>query len=243
MRRLAVMAALALYPGHCLAQKSASTAEGLPVYPPSDAPITVAEVFDHLEAFEKKMTSLTANFSQSVKMEESGGLQTISGTVEYQKPNRLRVEHVKPERQTVVCDGKSLWVWRRETNQVIETSLEDWKKSEPLAEGLLDFGDYSALLKRYDVSIDTVSAADRQGYRSISLLLRPKDGKEDFRLKLGLTTRDYFPADAELRAGQVRIQSHFDKIRLNPELAAGRFQFTPPAGSDIFTNFKPPRAR
>lgn len=227
MRRPLLLAALALWP------LSAWTA-GLPEHPASDAPVTVAGIIARLEEFEKKMTSLSADFRQTVRMEQSASAQTISGTVKYRRANRLRVEHLKPERQTVVCDGKKLWVWRHETNQVIETSLEDWRKSEPLAKGLLDFGDYADMLKRYDVSIATVSAPDARGHRMVSLLLLPKDAKAGFQLKLRLSTRDYFPADAELRAGQVRIESHFDKIKFNPETAAGDFKFTPPAGADIF---------
>ena len=135
---------------------STQAAAGLPVVAPSTAPLTVEGVVAHLEELEAKMTGLSAHFTQMVKLDASGTTSIVEGDVDYLKADRLRIEHVRPERQTVVSDGKTLWIWRHENNQVIETSLAEWKKSEPLAEGLLDFGGYSNLLRRYDVSVATV---------------------------------------------------------------------------------------
>lgn len=180
------------------------------------------------------MKSLTTVYRQTIRMDESGSVQEIAGVVNYSKPNRLRIEYRKPERQTLISDGKSLWVWRQETNQVIESSIESWKKSEPLAQGLMDFGNYAALLKRYDVSIATVSSPGKDGHRSASLLLKPRQAGTDFTLRLTLTTRDFFPTVTELVTGQISITSQFEQVRFNPPFSPEVFQFTPPQGADVF---------
>lgn len=223
-------------------QVSSETAQSLPLFAPTTGPVTVPLILERFEEFDRRMQTLAADFRQSVRVENSGVAQTLEGSLEYKKPNRLHLEHRLPEPQTLVADGVWLWIWRRSTNQVIQTRLEEWKKSEPLAQGIMDFGGYAELLKRYEVSIATVSTPDSEGHRKVELVLRPKE-KADFLLRLRLSTKDFFPADAELRAGQMSVHSLFEKIRFNPELPESRFQFSPPPGADVFQNLRPPRSQ
>lgn len=213
---------------------TAAFGQDLPTFAPPTSPITIPLILERFEAFDADMKSLTTAYRQTIRMDESGSVQEIAGVVNYAKPNKLRIEYRKPERQTLISDGQSLWVWRQETNQVIESNIEAWKKSEPLAQGLMDFGNYGAMLRRYDVSIATVSAAGKDGHRSVSLLLKPKEANGSFTLRLTLTTRDFFPATTELVTGQISITSQFEQVRFNPSFAPEVFQFTPPQGADIF---------
>jgi outer membrane lipoprotein carrier protein len=196
-------------------------------------------LLERFEEFDQRMNSLSAHFVQSVRWEESGLTQSVEGTVEYRKPGLLRLEHHLPERQTLVADGLWLWIWRKETNQVIQTRIEEWKKSQPMAQALLDFGRYGNLLKRYEVAIASVSAPSRDGYRTIELHLTPKERQGDFLLRLRLSTRDFFPAKTELKVGGVLVHSILSEIHYNPTLGEERFRFLPPPGADVFQNLKP----
>ncbi len=215
----------------------------LPLYPPTTAPITVPLVIERFTEFDGKLKSMTCEFSQAVRWEQSGVAQNVEGSLEYRKPELIHIEQKQPEPQTMVSDGAWLWIWRKSTNQVIQTKLEDWKRSEPLAQGLLDFGNYADMLRKYDVSISTIGAPDAGGYRELELALRPKERSKsgEFVLRLRLTTKDFFPDETNLEAGQVVVRSSFKNIRYNPPIKDERFQFTPPAGADVFENFKPPK--
>lgn len=219
---------------------SSPSAHNLPLYPATTAELTVPLVLERFERFDRELESLSMDFRQFVRWEESGVTQSVEGSLDYKKKDRLHLVHKLPEKQTLVGDGTWLWIWRQSTNQVIRTKLQDWKKSEPLAQGLMDFGSYADLLKRYDAQVSSVSAPGEDGHRRVELTLKPKEKGADFTLKLRLTTRDFFPADAELRAGQIEVHSIFEKIRYNPVLPDTLFQFTPPAGADVFTNLKNP---
>jgi outer membrane lipoprotein-sorting protein len=223
------------------ASKSSATAEGLPLLAPPTGPITVELVTRRFEQFDTTVNTLSADFRQVVRWDESGVQQAVEGSLEFHKPNLLRIEHRLPENQTIIADGNWLWVWRKETNQVVQTKLEDWKKSEPVAQALLDFGNYAQLLKTYSVAIGTVSAPGADGHRSFEVVLKPKDKPAQFTLTMRLSTADFFPAQTELRVGGVLVRSLFTGIRYNPALKDSRFQFTPPADADVFQNFKPPR--
>ncbi len=200
---------------------------------------TLAEISAHLDDLDARMTSLTCRFVETMDMGEGAPEQSVSGLVQYKKPDFLRIEYKTPEPQSVVLDGQSLWIWRPSTDQAIETSMENWKKSQPMARQLLDFGHYGEMLKDYDVSIASISAPDAQGFYGVTLDLRPKGGG-GFALRLGLSTKDYFPSRSEMRVGAVSVSSRFSEVRLNPDIADNVFHFTPPPDADVFKNFKLP---
>jgi outer membrane lipoprotein carrier protein len=227
--------------GHAASPKAPE--HPLPAYEASTAPITVPLVLERFAAFDRDMKSMTCRFEQTVRWQESGVAQRVEGFLQFKKPELLRIEQKAPEPQTLVADGSWLWIHRLATQQVIQTKLSDWKKSEPLAQGLMDLGNYAELLKRYSVSVSTVSPADALGYRRFELSLKPKEKRkaEEFELIMKLSTRDFFPHETELRAGQVVVRSSFKDLRFNPALSDELFKFTPPPDVDVFKNFKPPR--
>jgi len=221
--------------------KSTAAVEGLPLLPAPTGPITVDLVARRFEEFDLKVKTLSADFRQVVKWDESGVQQAVEGSLSFHKPDLIHIDHRVPADQTIVADGTWLWVWRKETNQVVQTRLEDWKKSEPVAQGLLDFGNYSQLLKTYDVAVASVSAPGEGGHRTFEVVLKPKDKPSQFTLTLRMSTADFFPAQTELKVGGVFVRSIFTGIRYNPVLKDALFRFTPPADADFFQNFKPPR--
>jgi outer membrane lipoprotein carrier protein len=243
--RAAVLAALLSSSALAAGKKAPPAAPKLdpgqpfPAYAASTAPITVELIARRFAEVDARVTTMRARFAQSVRVEGSDTVQTVEGEVLFKKPDLLRLTHTVPEKQVVVSDGKSLWVWRESTNQVIQTPLDKWRSSEPLAKGLLDFGRTADLLTRYDAKVSTVSTPGPDGHRTFELLLTTKpadrkDGDAEFLLTLVASTRDFFPGESKLVVGRASIRSRFTDARLNPELPPETFQFTPPPGADLF---------
>lgn len=232
-------AAHAKKPKPKVAVSTAAAGAELPAYAASTAPVTLELVSARFAEVDARITTLRATFKQFVRLEGSDTVQQVEGEVLFQKPDLMRLTHRIPEPQTVVSDGTFLWVHRPSTNQVIQTRLETWRKKEPLAKGLLDFGKSADLLKRYAAAVSTVSAPGEGGWRTFSVALTPKpeehaSGDADFTLTLTASTKDFFPHEAVLRVGRASIRSAFSDVRLNPELPAETFRFTPPPGADVF---------
>lgn len=226
------------------AKAAAANGTELTAYAPSTAPVTLELISARFAETDAKITTLKSDFRQFVRMDGSDVVQTVEGDVAFQKPDLMRLTHRIPEPQTVVADGTWLWVYRNSTNQVIQSRLDAWRKSEPLAQGLLDFGKSADLLERYDAAISTVTAPGPDGHRVFTLTLKPKaadrkDDGSDFVLTLKASTRDFFPGDATLRVGRVSIRSLFERVRLNPVLSTDTFRFTPPADADLFKSPEP----
>ena len=198
----------------------------------STPPANAQELIARFEDIDRQIQSLRARYRQQVRLEEADTVQTIEGRIEYLKPDRLRIEHTKPERQTVVSDGRSIWVYRQSANQVIQSELADWRKADPVMSSLLDFGGYSALAKRYDVAY---SSAAREA------TLTPKDKAAQFTLRLKLADKTYFPVETELALAHMKVKTSLEGVELNPKVTESDFVFTPPSGADIFLNFKPPK--
>ena len=250
----ALLALLLLAPGaaHAKASKpapkvAASTASAgaeLPAFGPETSPLSVELIAARFADTDAKIKTLKAAFRQFVRLEGSDTVQSVEGDVVFKKPDFMRLSHRVPEPQTVVSDGIWLWVYRSGTNQVIQTRLDAWRKSEPLAQGLLDFGHSADLLTRFQTEIATVSAPGADGHRTFELTLTPKPADKksdgtDFTLTLKADTRHYFPGDATLRVGRVSIRSIFENVRLNPEVPDEVFHFTPPADAELFKSPEP----
>lgn len=222
---------------------SAAAGTALTEYAPSTAPITLQLIASRFAETDAKITTLKASFRQFVHMDGSDVTQSVEGDVAFKKPDLMRLTHKIPEPQTVVSDGTWLWVYRNSTNQVIQSRLDAWRKSEPLAQGLLDFGKSADLLSRYAAEITTVTAPGADGHRSFTLTLKPKTPAKgddaDFVLTLKASTKDFFPADATLRVGRAAIRSVFEGVRLNPEIPDSTFQFKPPTDADLFKSPEP----
>lgn len=226
-------------PAEKVAVSTAAAGTDLPLFPPTTAPLTLELVARRFKETDQRLTSLKAGFRQFVRLEGSDTVQSVEGEVLFKKPDLLRLTHTVPEPQTVVSDGTWLWVHRKSTNQVIQTKLDAWRKSEPLAQGLLDFGRSADLLERYDAALSTVTAPGADGHRILTLVLTPKasakkSGETDFTLTLKASTRDFFPGDATLKVGKASIRSIFEGVRLNPELPDATFKFSPPSDADLF---------
>lgn len=256
MTRYAALLVLPLLASPALAEKKAKTKADAPKagvavstaaagseltsFAPSTAPLTIGLISARFAEVDARMRTLKTDFRQFVRLEGSDTVQTVEGSVSFMKPDLMRLTHKIPEPQTVVSDGTYLWVFRNSTNQVIQTKLDSWRKSEPLAQGLLDFGASADLVARYDTRIATVSAPGADGHRSFELTLVPKaKGGEDFLLTLKSSTKDFFPREATLKVGRASIRSIFENVRLNPELPPETFKFTPPADADLFKSPEP----
>ena len=233
-----LLAVAVVVPAHAKkAKKAEPTPTPSPAAPAANfeaekEPSTPDELISVFEKLDAKLTSLKGRYLQTVNMEETGTVQTIEGKIEYLKPDRLRIEHTRPERQIVVSDGKAIWVHRLSSNQVIQSELSDWRKADPMINSLLDFGGYASLGKRYDVAY---ASATR------TATLTPKEKGAGYTLRLTLAEKTFFPAETELVVAHMRVRTSLLDLEFNPKLPETDFLFTPPAGAEVFRNFKPPK--
>jgi outer membrane lipoprotein carrier protein len=200
---------------------STATAKAAQPAQPEDP---AAAVLAGLKAWDEKLTSLKASFTQEVNFKEAGLKQNIEGTLAYVKPNLLRIEHEKPARQIVVTDKTDIWIYKPEDKQVVRTGWEAWRRTQDQNfSGILDFGNYSSLTARNETKVSGGAGAPWV------VTFTPRSGAP-YALKLTLSATDYFPLEAELQVESTVINTRLTSAEKNGQVDKAIFKFTPPKG-------------
>ncbi|MFZ4620426.1 MAG: outer membrane lipoprotein chaperone LolA [Bacteroidota bacterium] len=78
--------------------------------------LSPAAVLENVRAQYSHMNDVSALFTQNVKMKFKRNGQSATGMVKIKKGNRYRLE---TEQQTIVTDGKTIWMYNPRTKQVL----------------------------------------------------------------------------------------------------------------------------
>jgi outer membrane lipoprotein carrier protein len=79
-----------------------------------------SDVVRKLQARYDATKDFTADFTQTVEAATLGKPLQSAGQVFFKRPGRMRWEFLEPEKQTIIADGKLLWVYQPEHHQVLK---------------------------------------------------------------------------------------------------------------------------
>ena len=181
-----------------------------------------------LAAWDARLETLKADFTQEINFREAGLKQSVEGSLKYVKPNFLRMEHSKPARQVVVTDKTDIWIYKPADNQAVRTTWDAWRRTQDQNfSGILDFGNYAALAEKNKAS---VTGGGKDGL--ITVVLTPRSGS-GYALTLRLSATDYFPVEAELEVDSTLITTRLRNAEKNGAIAKELFNFSPPKGTEV----------
>jgi len=173
--------------------------------------------------------TMEADFKQTVESPTLASPLATSGTVAFEKPNRMRWDYDPPDKQTIVGDGQSLWLFQPDMNQVIKAPLgEAFQAATPL----------TFLSGLGSVERDFTASLEKETPDAWVLKLVPK--KDAALGVLGLTVRKSDASIAEAKITDsvgTTTRIAFSNEKRNGKIDAARFTFTPPPGVDVV---KPP---
>lgn len=115
-----------------------------------------------LDTFTRGLKGLDGQFSQQVSDANGRVKERASGRVALSAPRQFRWEYAKPYNQLIVADGKKVWVFDPDLEQVTVRAQGSEEQNSPLV-ALID---PARLDKQYDVSEE---AAPRDGLQWLSL--------------------------------------------------------------------------
>jgi outer membrane lipoprotein carrier protein len=167
--------------------------------------------------------SMQANFDETLS--SPGGMtRTRKGTVYFRKVGRMRWEFAAPSEGTVVSDGKTVYDYEKDLNQVVELPVSKALKSSATA-FLLGLGN---IRRDFKVSMPPASSSDGLTH----VILTPRSGGDT--MELGLDPKSYDIVNFKLtnQVGSV-TELKFSDIRTNVALDDSLFSFTVPEGADI----------
>jgi outer membrane lipoprotein carrier protein len=180
---------------------------------------------DDLNAFTKGLKGLDGQFAQQVFDAKGKLKESSSGKVALSAPRLFRWEYVKPYPQLIVADGKTVWVYDPDLQQVTKRPQGAEEQNSPLS-ALIDPGKLDA---QFVVKED--GTADGLDW----LLLTPKgDATEaSFRsARLGFAKAGLVKMQVVDALGQ-RTEISFSGWKRNPAFPASTFRYAPPKGVDV----------
>jgi len=167
--------------------------------------------------------SLSADFEQTVYAAEGDIVQQASGHMLAARPGRVRWNTDAPFEQLIVTNGKTLWLYDPDLEQV---TIKPFDADLGKTPAVLFIGDLEALEDSYSVSLE------EEGPSALFILLPNK--ADSLYEKVTLRFEGLTPVTMALwdTLGQ-KTDIHFDHLQRNPPWTVDQFMFIPPEGVDI----------
>jgi len=184
-----------------------------------------------LEKFLSDAKAGSATFVQTVTAparagEAAGRAKTSRGSFAFMRPDRFRFDYVKPFEQTIVADGKTLWLHDQDLNQVTSRTQAQALGSTPAA-----LVASSASIAKLSEVFELADEPDGQGMSWVRATPRQRDGQLKS-VRVGFAQGELAVLDMEDGFGQ-RSTIRFEGFKTHPTLPASQFQFKPPTGADV----------
>jgi len=187
--------------------------------------VSAAQAQTPLDTYLSHLKTLRAEFAQTVTDGKGEQVQNAKGTLVIVRPGRFRWE-LTPDGgspQLMVADGKNLWFYDRDLEQVSVKAATAALTATPA--GLLS-GDGNIR------DLFTVAPAGKKdGFDWV--LVTPRESDADFReARLGFGMAELKRMVLKDKLGQT-VRLEFFKSERNPPVAESEVKFTPPSGADV----------
>ena len=177
-----------------------------------------------LNNFFTNVNSLVGSFNQQVYDKKGKVIQKAAGQLYLNRPGKFRWVYATPEPQEIIADGKNVWIYDKDLEQVTVKPMRAAIASTPIA-------------------ILTRKASPETQFQ-VSQIAGKKAGLDWFNLKPHRSSRDFKNIQLGLDPrGSLRQMVMFDKlgqktvinlnVRNNAPVSSKQFYFRPPAGVDV----------
>lgn len=177
-----------------------------------------------LNEFFTTVDTMQAAFTQQVVDDKGKVRQSSSGNVYLLRPGKFRWEYAAPDKHEIVADGKNVWVYDVELDQVTVKPMKTALSAAPV--GLLT--QKQNVEKQFSVQDMEAEGSNLEWFR-----LTPHKKDSDFTsMDLGVDNNGIAEMILNDKFGQMTYIK-FSGMRTNINLGADKFKFTPPAGVDV----------
>ena len=167
--------------------------------------------------------SLKADFNQVVLDANLETVKKSEGTLAIKRPDRFRWNYATPNKEIIVADGKRLWIYDVELQQVTVKPLTGTLAASPavLLSGSNDV----------EKSFAVKDLGESDGLQWVMLTPKVKDTDFDS-VKMGFKGQNVSVMELKDALGNL-TRITFSHLVINPKIPDSEFHFTPPAGADV----------
>jgi len=181
---------------------------------------------DAIQQKYEKVSTFEANFTQESYVKMMNQTQSVKGTVKIKKPGKMKWVYGAPDTQTLISDGKTLWLYVPEEEQATKVPVESIYSSNTPALFLAGKG---KLTRSFNV--ESVNEENK----NILVTLVPKNEDQSLaRLVLYANKKNYQITGSTVydKLGN-KTEIRFSRIRINREIPEEQFQLKTPPGVEI----------
>lgn len=184
----------------------------------------LADGLKSLSQFYADTKSLQANFHQVVTDNQGRKMQSVDGKVLIQRPNQFRWDYQKPYAQEIVSDGKFVYLYDVELEQVTVNPVTSSLGASPAA----------LLSGAEDLTNNFILAALDKGDNLEWVDVIPKKNDTGFnRIEIAFNNSGVLQAMVLLDSFGQKTQITFSQQSKNPTIPAATFDFKAPPGVDV----------
>lgn len=181
--------------------------------------LAFADARQNLDNFFTKVTSMKGNFTQRAYNKRGKVTQNSSGLIYLSRPGKFRWIYKTPDPQEIIGDGRNVWVWDKELDQVTVKPTQQAVSTTPIA---------------------ILTRKDPPGARFHVKALPKKGGVDWFQLLPKKRSRDFKRIDLGLDAqGKLRNMVMYDQLGQRTEITMNTQNNVPISGKTFY--FQPPR--
>lgn len=188
----------------------------------------LAQSVELLRQFASSLRTFQADFVQEEPQDDESelfGLNLRTGRMALQRPGHLywHYDEAGEGPQTLVVDGRALWIWDPDLEQVTVQPVEKVIRDVPL----------NWLL--YDIPLESkfTIIPRGQGGGLHWFALKPKENTLFQEMEVGLSDQGVLTRIRLYQSHDRVIRVRFSNVRMNQPVPAHLFLFTPPQGADV----------
>lgn len=173
-----------------------------------------------LQSLLAKFDYFSANFEQKLINKKGKELQHLTGQLKLKKPNLLNWQAQEPYPQQVVADGKKVWLYDADLEQVTVKPMTDDMSQAP---ALILAGKFEAIAKQYHVRklakghFNLLPKQDNPLFQALELKFK------------GVELEQLLIIDKLGQITQVKLTNYDARTKIPAKV----FQFVVPEGSDV----------
>lgn len=167
----------------------------------------------------KQLTTFAADFKQKVIDVDGKPVMEGKGTVQLSHPSLIRWHAMEPDENLMISDGKTLWIYNIDLEQVTAADAKRAIDSTPFA-----------LLASTDEQLWANYTVSRQGEAYVIL---PKEPSGQVAKLMVFFDQDKFSKLVIEDVSKQKSEFTFVKVKTNQSVAKSQFLFTVPEGVEL----------
>lgn len=188
------------------------------IFNPAQANKTLDQFFQYTQ-------SMQTDFEQTIKNTQGKVLEKSTGNLVLSRPDKFILEYTSPAEQQYTSNGKTIWIYDVELEQVSIKMLDEGIGNSPA----LLLSSNTNVYKHYEVS--NVKFKKSDDYQWVQLLAKKEEMTFE-RVFLAFKESILMQMNMHDSFGQI-TELKFSNIQVNKPFSLRYFNFVPPEGVDV----------